>query len=114
MAIGRPGSVYVAAEALGKGGIYLLFIALAASMTVEDFGLLNVFISLVTLAGVVVALGLPDGVVRFHFHNVRFAAVLTVAMAAPLAFGLVVTLGAWPWRTELAGGHDRQLMKWLM
>ena len=96
--VGRPGSMYFMAEALGKGGTYLLFIWLATQMTVEDFGFLNVFISLLTLLGVVVGLGLPDGVVRFHFRDHGLAPAVTAAMILPWVGAAILVLVLLPWR----------------
>lgn len=96
--VGRPGSVYFTAEALGKGGTYLLFIWLATQMTVDAFGFLNVFISLLTLLGVVVGFGLPDGVVRFHFRDGGFVPAVTAAMTFPWAGAAILVLMLMPWR----------------
>lgn len=101
--LGRPGSVYLLAEALGKGGTYLLFIAIATFLSVEDFGLLNVLLALMTVLGALVAMGLPDGVVRFHFEDVPQQEVFTIAALGPLAATAGLAALVLPWRSHLAG-----------
>ncbi|MCL4836828.1 MAG: oligosaccharide flippase family protein [Thermoanaerobaculia bacterium] len=100
--LGRPGSVYLLAEALGKGGTYLLFIAIATFLSVEDFGLLNVLLALMTVLGALVAMGLPDGVVRFHFEDVPQQEVFTIAALGPLAATAGLAALVLPWRSNLA------------
>ena len=100
---GRHGATYLAAEVIAKGGVYVLFVWLATLLTVEGFGLLNVFVSLLTMVAVVVGLGLPDGLVRFHFGDTDFRAVLALAITLPLAAGLLLFVMVIPWHTHVAG-----------
>ena len=87
---GRHGATYLAAEVIAKGGVYVLFVWLATLLTVEEFGLLNVFVSLLTMAAVVVGLGLPDGLVRFNFSDTDFRIVLALTITLILAAGLLL------------------------
>lgn len=94
---GRHGAAYLVAESVAKGGIYILFVWLATLMSVTDFGLLNVFVALLTLVAIAIGLGLPEGLLRFHFSAVDFRAALSTAMALPVVASLLVLLALIPW-----------------
>ena len=100
---GRHGATYLAAEVIAKGGVYVLFVWLATLLTVDEFGLLNVFVSLLTMVAVVVGLGLPEGLVRFHFGDSDFRAVLALAITLPLAMALLLFVSIVPWNAPVAG-----------
>lgn len=71
-------------------------------MTVDDFGLLNVFVSLLTMIAVAVGLGMPEGLVRFHFIATDFRAVLSLAIALPLVMAALVFISILPWHAAAA------------
>lgn len=96
--IGRHGIVYLAAEAGARGGIYVLFVWLASQAAVAEFGLLNVFVSLLTLSGVAVGLGLPDALMRFHFSREDFRPVLGLAMLLPVFLSIALLMLVAPLR----------------
>jgi O-antigen/teichoic acid export membrane protein len=100
---GRDGATYLAAEVVAKGGIYILFVWLATVLTVDDFGLLNVFVALLTMIAVGVGLGLPEGLVRFHFVDTDFRAVLAIAIGVPLIAAVVLFAAVLPSRDAAAG-----------
>jgi O-antigen/teichoic acid export membrane protein len=110
--VGRHGAAYFGAEGLAKGGVYLLFVWLATLMSVSDFGLLNVFVSVLTLLGVIVGLGLPEGVMRFYFRDGDFRAVVAYALAVPLAVGAALLLLVGPWRDQ--AGAALNMPAWLL
>jgi O-antigen/teichoic acid export membrane protein len=66
-ALGRYGTVYVVGEAAAKGGTFLLLVVSALLIPPSDFAYLSIFIFLLGLFGMVVGLGLPDGLLRFHY-----------------------------------------------
>jgi O-antigen/teichoic acid export membrane protein len=99
---GRDGASYLVAEAAAKGGIYIAFVWLATTLSVQDFGLLNVFVALLTIIGAGVGLGLPDGLLRFHFVETDFRAVLAQAISLPFLFGLLLLGAILPWNESLA------------
>lgn len=100
--LGRHGAVYFVAEGIAKGGTYLLLVWLATLMAVEDFGLLNVFISYVTLFGVIVGVGLPEALVRWRFSETDFRPVLTLSMLLPVVIGMSLMLMVLPGRVAAA------------
>lgn len=99
---GRHGATYLVAEGLARGGIYLLFLWLATVLSVSDFGILNVFVSVLTLLGVVVGLGMSEGLVRFHFRDEDLRPILALAILVPVGVGLFLLLLLIPLRS-LAG-----------
>lgn len=101
-ALGRHGTGYLIAEGIAKGGIYLLFIWLATLMSVEDFGLLNVFVSLLGLIGMGVSLGLGEGVFRMHFAADDTRGALAWAMGLPIAIGMLLLLPLILWGSPVA------------
>lgn len=100
--MGRHGAAYLAAEAFSKGGLYVLFVWLATSLAVDHFGLLNVFVSLLTLCGALVGLGVPEGLLRSYFRGANFSATLLLGLAIPIVMGLISLLVLAPWSTAAA------------
>lgn len=88
----RAGLLYTAGEGIGKGATYLILIALAALLPVRDFGYLNLFLAVSGPIGLIVALGMPEGALRFYFHDRPFPPVAGTALALIAAAGLAVTL----------------------
>ncbi len=90
----RHGVAYLAGEIGGRGLSYLILILLAPLMSLEDFGYVNLFLTLVGLLTVLASLGLPDAVVRFYYldeplDRIIGSAVLLIAIGS-LALGVVV------------------------
>jgi O-antigen/teichoic acid export membrane protein len=110
--IGRYGAAYLTAESLSKGGVYILFVWLATLLSVADFGLLNVFVSVLTLLGVAVGLGVPEGTVRFYVSDQDSRAVFAMSLAVPMAAGLVLLGLAGPWSGHLAAALN--MPHWLL
>lgn len=99
---GRHGAAYLVGEAAGKGLVYLFFLWLATRMGIEGFGYVNVFIAWSSLMAVVVSLGIPDAVLRFHFGDEDPRHVAGMVVAVPLAAGAVLLALAWLARAPLA------------
>jgi O-antigen/teichoic acid export membrane protein len=102
-AAGRDTATYFVAEGFAKGGIYILFVWLATMLSVEGFGLLNVYVSLLTMVGAVIGLGLSEGLVRFHFDAADFRGVVGGAIALPVVFAIAVVALLYPIRSASAG-----------
>ena len=96
--VGRHGVTYLSAEGIARGATYVIFIWLATVTTVADFGLLNVFVSLLSMLGVAVGLGVPDALLRFHFSDDDFRPVLGMAVALPVGLGVGLLLAVTPWQ----------------
>lgn len=99
---GRHGAAYLVGEGAGKGLVYLFFLWLATRMGVEGFGYVNVFIAWSSLMAVVVALGIPDAVLRFHFGDEDPRQVAGLVVGVPLAVGALLLALAWAARAPLA------------
>lgn len=82
------GARYAAAEAGSKAAIYLFLLLLARAMTPAEFGWVNLYIALASLLAVVLGLGLPAGLMRFHFGDFPAREVLGSGVVAVLVAGL--------------------------
>ncbi|MGH7321056.1 MAG: lipopolysaccharide biosynthesis protein, partial [Candidatus Rokuibacteriota bacterium] len=90
----RHGLAYLIGEIGGRGLSYLILILLAPLMSLEDFGYVNLFLTLVGLLTVLAGLGLPDAVVRFYYldeplDRIIGSTVLLIVIGS-LALGVVV------------------------
>ena len=87
--------LYLGAEIGSRLITFAALIVVANVVAPEEFGLASLYFGLANLVSIVLALGLPNTVIRFYFEEIPFASVLgsiTLVMAGSALVGLAVLM----------------------
>lgn len=84
------GTHYLVGEVLGKGLAFSFLLIVALLVPVEEYGYLNLYISVVGLLAVLFGAGLPNSIVRFYFRDEDFGEVLGTATLLILTASLLL------------------------